>query len=122
MKVIEEYKKLSANIRAARAFFEDTKRRATAHHEVYDLNGENKMDKCINKYEKVKLPSGLIDDEGGITIYCEHLLGNQVFCDIWKCDAMKQYERFCYIKAQQELDDAIAARRAFVRGLFTRKK
>ncbi len=122
MKTIEEYKELSAKVRAARAFFEDTARRATACHEVYDLNGENKMDKCINKYKKVLLPNGQVNDEGGMTVYCEHLLGDQVFCDIWKCDVMKQYERFCYIKAKQEMEDAIAARRAFVRDLFRLKK
>lgn len=122
MKIIQEYKKLSENIRIAQIHFNALGQDVVSHQDVYNLDGENKLDNCINKFKRVRLPNGQINDEGGITITCEHLLGNQVFCDIWKCDCMKQFGRFRYIKLKQELDDAIAARRAFVRNLFRFKK
>ena len=122
MKIIQEYKKLSENIRIAQIHFNALGQDVVSHQDVYNLDGENKLDNCINKFKRVRLPNDQINDEGGITITCEHLLGNQVFCDIWKCDCMKQFGRFRYIKLKQELDDAIAARRAFVRNLFRFKK
>ena len=122
MKIIQEYKKLSENIRIAQIHFNALGQDVVSHQDVYNLDGENKLDNCINKFKRVRLPNGQINDEGGITITCVHLLGNQVFCDIWKCDCMKQFGRFRYIKLKQELDDAIAARRAFVRNLFRFKK
>lgn len=119
---IQEYKDLSEKVRIAQIHFDALGQDVVSHQDVYNLNGENKLDNCINEFKRVRLPNGQINDEGGITITCEHLLGNQFFCDIWKCDIMKQFGRFRYIKLKQELDDAIAARRAFVRSLFGFKK
>ena len=121
MNKIQEYRKLCDDVRSARAFLELVRQSATCHQDLYDLSAENTLGGCITKFERVKLPNGQINDEGGMTVYCEHLFGDQVFCDIWKCDCAKQFDRFCYIKSKQALDDAIAARRAFVRNLFKKR-
>ena len=131
---IQEYRKkckeLSEKIRIAQIRFDEIGKNAISYQDVYDLGGENKLENCINKFNRVRLPNGQINDEGGTTVYCEHLFGDHVFCDIWKCDCMKQFGRFCYIKTKQELDDAIAERQAFVvaarrdffRNMFKSKK
>lgn len=118
MSKIKEYRKLSENVKNAKINFKELGQDLVSRQDVYDLGGTNVLDKCINKFNRVKLPNGQINDEGGMTICCEHLYENRAFCDVYGCGLAKQYYRFRYIKLKQELDEAIAARRAFVRNLF----
>lgn len=118
MNKLQEYRKLSANVKAARKNLKELEQDIASHQCIYDLNGENKSDTCITKFDKVRLPNGQINDEGGITKFCEHLHGDQVFCDVYNCDCMHQADRFRYIKLEQALEDAIVARRTFVHNVF----
>ena len=119
MKIVQEYKQLSENIRIAQIRFNNYKDEITSHQEIYDLNDENALSACITKFDKVRLPNGQINDEGGYTVHCEHLADGKTFCDNWEnCDFAKQFDRYAYVKLKEELDDAITARRAFVRNLF----
>lgn len=118
MDKIREFLDMSAEISAARIVLKKRKQKITLYQDVYDLNGKNKCDACINQFERVRLPNGQINDEGGITVYCKHLYDNRSCCDVFRCSLAKQYDRFCYIKLKQELDEAVAVRRAFMRNLF----
>jgi len=119
---IRKYKELSDAVKAARKHLLWQEQNMTVYYDVYDLDGENKCDGCINKYNRVRLANGQINDDGGVTIRCEHLLDNKVFCDDCGCDMAKQMDRFAYAVAKRDLDDAIAARRAFVKNLFRLKQ
>ncbi len=117
MKVIQEYRKLSANVRKARIRFNNYKDEITSHQEIYDLNDENALSACITMFDKVRLSNGQINDEGGYTVQCEHLFDGQTFCK--NCNfARGDLYRYAYVESKKELDDAITARRAFVRNLF----
>ena len=123
MSKIQEYKKLTENIRIARARLADGERKITSYQDVYNLSGENKCEACITKFAMVKLPDGQINEDGGYEVRCEHLFCNQPICnDLSVCDFAKQYDRFCYTQLKRDLDDAIAARREFLIGLFNPKK
>ena len=123
MSKLQEYRKLSADVKAARKDLCELEQEITSHQDVYDLNGKNnRCLACITMFDKVKLPNGQINDEGGIKKFCDHMYGNQVSCDEYGCSCTQQADRFRYLKLEQVLADAIAARCAFVRNVLRIKK
>lgn len=100
MSKLQEYRTLSANVKAARKDLCELEQEITSHQDVYDLNGKNNSRclACITMFDKVKLPNGQINDEGGIKKFCDNMYGNQVSCDEYGCSCAQQADRFRYLK------------------------
>lgn len=123
MSELQKYKELSKKIRKLRFMTEESEQRITSNQDIYDLGGKNTLINCINRFNRVRLSNGQINDEGGYVVRCENLACDGTFCnDFSKCDFSQQFDSYCYRSLKKELDEAIANRRAFVRELFRLKK
>ncbi len=116
MSKIHEYIELLKKQRVAKREMLSAREKITSYQHEYSLNSHEDADvlNCINKFEKVLSNNKAeICDDGGYVKRCE------LFCDLpcadRKCPHFSQ--NLDYTVAKERYDMAVAARRAFLRGL-----
>jgi len=121
MKKLEEYRLLNKNVRAARRNLNAAKLKITEKIETPDWANYGKVVKCINRYSKMTMPWFAKTSFEDIEFV--------KFCDKFDChklcqnnDCACEEQNWDAVAAQIDYDNARKARRAFVRGLFVRKK
>ena len=122
MRILKEYHRLSVNVRATRRALVVAEQKITAYNNEYHLGFGGKGEcACINRFNKVVIdaPDTAQVDDGGFTEECE-LFDTVSFCENVKCPMYGNHLE--YITALDHYNVARTTRRAFVRGLFVRKK
>ena len=121
MTKIAEYKLLNKSVRVARRNLRTATSQITETTETPDWEGYGKVIKCINRYNKMVMPwfSKNTFEDIEFVKYCDcfnchHLCENN--------DCPYEEKNWDAVAAQIDYDNARKARRAFVRGLFVRKK